>query len=60
MDVFVEGENTCKSTWAVHASKICLTRLAVSITPGISEAGSDLKVGNKAYRRLPLISPGLL
>ena len=33
VDVFVEDENACKAAWAVHVSKILVTRLAISIPP---------------------------
>ena len=53
-DVFLEHENTCKSAWTNHTSKLRVTLLAVSRSLGISEAGTNLKIGNKACRELPL------
>ena len=43
-DVFVEIENACKATRAVHECKIHDTGLTTSRTAWISEARGDLKI----------------
>lgn len=52
----MENENTCKSTWTVHTSKLRVLLLTVSRSLGISETEKDLTIGNKAYlERLGLV-----
>ena len=46
----MEDENARRVAWAVHMRNTRVTGLAISTPPGISEAGSDLKITRE---RLP-------